>query len=197
MRAVAFLVVSLSLCSFAGPSLAAKGPPKLKELGPMQVELGDALSDDSWKGLKAADRCANADRTWMRAMEPEQQNGIDALVEMMAAPVTCWQGAEKKVEKAGDELASVLAYTSAQKHYVESLRAYLFAVQAKVMGDQLNGCKRFKLAIVEAAEATTATEGLVERFTSVESKTLAAQLAENTRGMGATLATEYASLKCD
>ncbi|MCO4772804.1 MAG: hypothetical protein KDA24_22420 [Deltaproteobacteria bacterium] len=181
----------------AVPASAEKGPPKLKQLTPMLVDLGEAPSDEALKAIKVADRCAKADRTWMRAMEPEQQVGIDELHELLAAPVTCWQGAAKKGAKAGDSYAPILKYVEAQALYVQTLRAYIFALQAKYIGDRLNSCKRFKLAIKEAAAATSSTEGVVDGFTNVEAKTLAAQQSQNIVGMGATIADEFSTQKCD
>jgi|GEM_PF-2010225 len=197
MRTVPMLAAFLLAASFALPATAAKGPPKLRVIGPMQLELGDALSDESWKALKVVDRCASADKTWQRAMLPEQNNGIDMIYETLLSPVTCWQNATKKAEKAGPELAAITSYATAQRDYVETLRAYIFALQAKMTGDQLNGCKRFQLSIAEAAEAATSSTGLIDRFTSAESKTLAAQVDENVRGMAVTITAEYAAMKCD
>lgn len=197
MRTLPFVVVCLLALCLAAPASAEKGPPKLKMIGSMQAELGDDLSADTWKALKAADRCANSDKTWLNAMRSEQLTGLDSLYEMMASPVTCWQNAEKKAAKAGDQIGAVATYVTAQKHYVQTMRAYVWALQAKALGDQLSGCKRFRVAISEAADGVTASEGLLDMFSSVEAKTLVGQLIENVRGMGATITETYASVKCD
>lgn len=197
MRRFATLAVLLLASAIALPAGAAK-PVKWKELGPMAAEVGgEALADDDLKAMKAADRCANADKTWMRAMEPEQQTGIDMLHEMLAAPVTCWSGAAKKASKASEAFAPVGAYATAQEAYAKTLREYIFALQAKYIGDRLSACKRFKVAIAEAATASQAVEGVIDGFTSTEAKTIAAVQAQNIKGMVDTIADEFATQKCD
>lgn len=191
-----FAVVLFAVC-IAGPAAAEKGPPKLKVLTPMLGELGEAPSDDALKALKVADRCANQDKTWEQAMRPEQQTGIDAIFELLAAPVTCWQGADKKSSKAGDGFQPVARYVAAQRGYVQAMRAYIFALQARFLGDQLNGCKRFKIAIAESATASTASEGLVEAFSSVEAKTIAATTAQNAMGIAQMITDEYEKMSCN
>ena len=191
-----FAVVLFAVC-IAGPAAAEKGPPKLRVLTPMLAELGEAPSDDALKALKVADRCANQDKTWEQAMRPEQQTGIDAIFELLAAPVTCWQGADKKSAKAGDGFQPVARYVAAQRGYVQAMRAYIFALQARFLGDQLNGCKRFKIAIAESATASTASEGLVEAFSSVEAKTIAATTAQNAMGIAQMITDEYEKMSCN
>jgi len=195
-RFVLALTLVLS-AAVALPAGAAK-PVKWKMLGPMAAEVGgEALADDDLKAMKAADRCANADKTWMRAMEPEQLTGIDELHEMLAAPVTCWSQAAKKAGKASESLAPVAAYAGAQMAYSKTLREYMFALQAKAIGDRLNACKRFKIAIAEAAKATEAVEGVVDGFTTVEAKTIAAEQAQNIKGVVDTVADEFSTQKCN
>jgi hypothetical protein len=197
MRNLPLFVVCTLALGLASPVFAEKAPPKLKMIGVMQAELGEELSAETWKALKAADRCANSDKTWLNAMRSEQQTGLDSLYEMMAAPVTCWQNAEKKAGKAGEQMGAVGVYVTAQKHYVQTMRAYVWALQAKALGDQLSGCKRFRLAIKESADSVSASEGLLDLFSSVESKTIAGQLTQNILGMGTTITDTYASVKCD
>ena len=190
------LPVLLLALGLAGPAWA-KGPPKLKVVGPLQAELGDELSDETWKALKAVDRCAVADANWKRAMQPEQQNGIDTLYEMLAAPVTCWQQAVKKGEKAGEQFARVQYWAQANARNVEALRDYLYALQAKFIGDQRNSCTRFKLAIEHAGDAQESIEGLVERYEGTDARTLAGQTTVDVQGTAAAIADEYKTQSCE
>ena len=181
------------------PALAAKGPPKLKLLQPLADELaaGGELSDDGWKAIKAADRCAEQDQGWERAMAPEQQTGIDVMFELLASGVVCWQGAEKKAGKVAAELPRLSLYVTASARYVESMRGFYDAYRAKAVGDNNQTCKRFKVAVTQGAAAVESSAGLQDHFGEAENKVLAATVEQKAIGVAGLITAEHEHQQCD
>lgn len=194
----------LSLCLLAAtllavPAHAKKGPPKLKQLQPLADELGKdkELSDDAWKAIKAADRCANQDLVWERAMEAEQQTPIDEMYELLAGGVTCWQTAEKKASKVAEEVPRVGKLAAARGRYVEAMRGFYDGFRAKAVGANNQTCKRFKVAVGQAAAAVEATTGLADQFGEVENKKTAMIVEQKAAAIAELIGSEYENQKCD
>lgn len=199
MRLPSILIAVCFLASAASPALAKKGPPKLKQLQGLVDEIGKdkELSDDAWKAIKAADRCANSDLIWERAMEPEQQTPIDMMFEQLASGVTCWQGAEKKAAKAAEELPRLSAFVVARARYVEAMRGFYDAFRAKAVGDINQTCKRFRVAVTQAAAAVESSEGLQDKFGEVDNKTLALTIEQKSAGIAGVISSEYENQNCN
>ncbi len=194
-----FLLAAVLAASLATPALAAKGPPKLKLLQPLADELGSAaaLTDDGWKAIKAVDQCAVQDLNWERAMAPEQMTPIDSMFELLASGVVCWQGAEKKAAKVATEQPRLAELAAARARYVEMVRGYYDGFRAKAAGDNNQTCKRFKVAVNQAAAAVGASRGLVDRFDQVENKTVALTVDQKIAAFAELITSEYANQKCD
>lgn len=200
MRSLLLTLLAFALtAAVVTPALAAKGPPKLKQLQSLADEFltEGAVSADAWKALKAADRCANQDLLWERAMEPEQMTPIDEMFELLAAGVVCWQGAEMKAAKLTEEQPRLGEIVAARARYAELVRGYYDAFRAKAVGNLTQTCKRFKVAVAQAAAAVDASHGLLDRFDSVENKTLAMTVDQKIGAVAELVTVEYANQKCD
>jgi hypothetical protein len=200
MRSLLLTLLALAFTALlTSPALAEKGPPKLRQLQTMADELGATaeLSKDAWTAIKVADRCATQDLNWERAMEPEQQTPIDAMFELLASGVVCWQGAEKKAGKVAEEQPRIAEFVGARARYVEMIRGYYDGFRAKAVGDLNQACKRFKVAVAQAAAGVEAGHGLADRFDQVENKTLALTIDQKIAAVAELITSEYANQKCD
>ena len=174
----------------------AEAPTPWRALGSLAAEIGgDALAGDDLDAMKAADLCAQADTSWQQAMD--RGTVIEAGSELLAAPVDCWGGADKKAARASAAFAPVAAYVAAQRAYVESMRAYLSAVQAQYLGGGADACKQIEAARTKVAAASRATDGVVEGFRGVAAKKLASEQAQGVEGVNTAIAAVSSAAKCD
>lgn len=194
--ASACLTASLSLC-IAGSALAA---PKARAmlLQPLADELavpeGQEQSKDVVKGLNVAERCLKQDRSWQRSQE--NQVPVNQLYESLSSAVVCWQGAEKKAQKAGEPGAPLAWWTTARARYIESFRTYLWAIDAKLAGDRAFVCRRLGSAMVEKAAAEAAGAGLADKYQQVAAQALAAQLSADIGGLAEAIEAEHKNQGC-
>lgn len=177
-------------------AIAAPKPPKLLKLQPFADDLGTKgeLSEDTWKALKAVDSCLRDDGLWSSSGEGRTANQI---YELAASGVLCWQGASKKVQRAGEQAAPLQRWTDARMKYVEAFRQYIWGIDAKLEGDRKATCTRLIDAARLSGEAQVLAEGLAAAWTLPDAQALATWLDGETRGLGQTISAEAKSQKCE
>ena len=167
--------------------------PLVDELTPAGVD--GAFSKEQERAIKRSEACLQQDGNWLRAQRDEVPVG--QIYELVGGAVVCYQGAEKKVTEAGEAAAPILAWTVARRHYIESFRSYLWALDAKLSGDKRHVCQRLKEAEHEGVAAAGAADGLVDRYEKAPAKTLAAQLMADVKGLNEAILAEVKNQRCE
>ncbi len=188
-----FLLVALLLPTPVAVAKKAK-PLKLQPLVDELAARGVAV-DDVMKTVKVAERCLQGDSHWKRDMD--NRAPLNQLYEGLVSSVTCWQMAANKFTKAGEPVAPILPWVTARLRYVEGLRGYLWAMEAKMKGERTQVCKRLSEAIKQAAEANKVADGLADGFQVEEAKALAQAADQQAAELGEMVAQEVTSQRCN
>jgi hypothetical protein len=179
------------------PVLATAAPKKRPLLlQPVQDEMAakGEITKDIAKVLKKSEICMQDDKRWDKALQ--DQGSITEIYEMLRSAVFCWQNAEKKSAKIGEAANPAGDYVQARARYIEAFRSYLWGIEAKLMADRLNTCKRLKVAAKEAATAIAAADGLVDKFSTDDGKALAQATAVSSAQLGNTIGEELKRQQC-
>jgi len=191
-------VLSLALMMPAA-AMAKKKTPKPLVLEVLAADLrgeDGALSDEHRKVLKVAGRCVRDDGIWAREMENREP--VTQTYETLAGSVVCWQGAEKKAGKLGEDFAAAGRFITARARYVETLRSFYFALTEKFRtgadGERL--CDRLKTALGEAGAANAVGADLAAAFRDEGARAMSAQLDADIKHWGELVAGEFKHQKC-
>jgi len=190
---------SLTLVLPVASHAKKKKAPKPLVLEALAVELrgqDGELTADQTKALKVAGRCVRDDAIWARAMENREP--VTQTYETLAGAVVCWQGAEKKAGKLGEEFAAQQRFISARARYIETLRSFYFALTEKFRtgADQERLCDRLKVALGEAGQANALGADLASAFTDEGARAMAGQLDADIKHWGELVAGEFKHQKC-
>jgi len=171
-------------------------PLLLDGLGEELAAKGE-YTDDMYKGLKKADACLKADAHWEREQSrPGSNIPINQIYETLASAVVCWQGAEKKAQKLGDDFAPVTRWVTARTRYIESYRSFVWSLDAKMSGDRAQVCRRLGTAKEQTEAATAAAADLASTYTTPLAQALGAQLDSEAQGLRQIVGDEFLNQKC-
>jgi len=191
------VVLALLVPSFA----VAKKPIKRKEL--LLDALGEELAakgeytDEMYIVIRKASGCLDSDRNWEREQErPGDNTPITQIYEMLASSVVCWQGAEKKAQKAGETLEPATAWISARARYIEGYREFINGIHAKLEGDRVRTCKRLFTARDLSEAAVGAAAGLADKFETPAGQAMGAQMDTEAKALKGMVLSEIEHQKC-
>lgn len=190
------LPVLLAGALLASTAEAGAKPPKLHRLQPFADALSATapLDDAGWKALKTADSCLRDDQLWS---SNDQGRTANQIYELAASAVLCWQAATKKAEAAGPNVAPLAAWVRARTRYVETFRAYIWGIDAKLTGDRKATCTRLLDAARSSALTQEAAQGLSAFWTTPDAQGLSAWLDREAAALGATVAAEAKTQQCE
>ncbi|MCP4869725.1 MAG: hypothetical protein GY898_13510 [Proteobacteria bacterium] len=202
MSRLSALLLALALLVPAA-AMAGKKPMKRKalQLDPLGEEVAarGEYTDDLYKVVRKADRCLATDTTWQREQERPGDAAIhpSSLYEMLASSVVCWQEAEKKALAAGEIFAPSAAWISARARYMEAYRQFVWAIVAKLDGNQTTTCKRLVESVAMTNTARDAATGLADRFTVASAQALGAQADSEAQALTGMILGEAEAQKCN
>jgi hypothetical protein len=192
-------IPALALALLLVPLLAQAAPKKAKELllQPLVDEItqpGVELTKAQTIAVKRSETCIKQDRNWLRAQQDEVP--LTQLRELLDSAVVCWQGAEKKSAAGGEETARIHWWTTGRARYIESLRTWLYAMEAKYSNDKRHICQRLDSAARSGAAAVNASEGLAEKYEGAKAKALAFQLSTDSTSLHEAILDEVKHQRC-